>query len=536
MFLSGFQPFPPLGFLPSFSTVSRIDRDSEQQGHPLSHVKTTILLFAQQLALNVVGVQCFAERAKLRNVECQRYDDILSTPNDVMKFLCDLDFEDNVTLLMALRSHDGGLLFGQPFESLTTASKMESYAKRYLHLLVQLTLTRPHLLISFLDLYATITVVESCQMQQQKQIEQQDTPLVHQNAFEEQVVLLPPHSGQCIRRIIRNEVLNIIPAITTSSKATDSVFDTLLQSEPLALPLLISVLDIILDDPQIPPSEHMVSMVISYYEKLPSEDQDIRLLIPILGGMTKEKVQEILPILILKLQDDDEGENGAGDQEVTKGKAKKKYDYLKQCFTRITRARPPPLSRSHLLVLLHRINYEHYNIPLKILVETISLCLASKEEFNSDVIKDALNIILDDRNEPLPIVIMRTVILSSQSLPEIKKYSLSTVIPTLIQRKIWITSSTIWDGIAHAVKAMIGSRDSDLTIKSLLSLPLTQLRSVLKIATNIHGHMAKVLKGLSPEDSNDVLTGKYAHLEQENHETQREEKLKLFQDILSSRT
>jgi hypothetical protein len=511
-------------------------------------VKTTILLFAQQLALNVVGVHCFSERAKLRNVECERYDDVLVTPNDVMRFLCDLDFEDNVTLVMALRSHDDGKLFGRSFETLATASKIESYAKRYLHLLVQLTLTRPHLLISFLDLYATITAVETCQIQQQEQQqgkqepESQETP---QNSFEEQVALLPLNSGQSIRRILRNEVLNIIPAITTSSKATDSVFDTLLQSEPLALPLLISVLDIILDDPQIPPSEHMVSMVTSYYEKLPSESQDIRLLIPILGGMTKEKVAEILPMLILKLQDDNEDGTGAtppaaasssGDQSGSKGKGKKKYDYLKQCFIRITHARPPPLSRSHLLVLLHRLNYEHYNIPLKLLVETISLCLASKEEFNSDVIKDALNILLDDRNEPLPIVIMRTVILSSQSLPEIKKYSLSTVIPTLIQRKIWITSSTIWDGIAHAVKAMIGSRDSDLTIKSLLSLPLTQLRSVLKIATNIHGHMAKVLKGLSPEDSNDVLTGKYAHLEQENHEVQREEKMKLFQDILSSRT
>jgi hypothetical protein len=493
-------------------------------------------------------------------MDCEKYDDVLSTPNDVMRFLCDLDFESNVTLVMALRSHDNGRLFGQSFETLTTAPHMESYAKRYLHLLVQLTLTRPHLLISFLDLYATITVVESTQIQQQQQEQQQQTPLVDadtsadatavaptsiQSPFEEQVALLPRNSGQSIRRIIRNEVLNIIPAITTSSKATDSVFDTLLQSEPLALPLLISVLDIILDDPQIPPSEHMVSMVTSYYDKLPAENQDIRLLIPILGGMTKEKVAEILPILILKLQDDkaegtnsSSGSSASGEQGAgagSKGKGKTKYDYLQQCFIRITQARPPPLSRSHLLVLLHRINYEAYKIPLKLLVETISLCLASKEEFNSDVIKDALNILLEDRTEPLPIVIMRTVILSSQSLPEIKKFSLATVIPTLIQRKIWITAPTIWDGIAHAVKAMIGSRDSDLTIKSLLSLPLTQLRSVLKVATNVHGHMAKVLKGLSPEDSNDVLTGKYAHLEQENHEAQREEKRKLFEDILSSR-
>jgi hypothetical protein len=542
MFSSGLSLTSQLALLIfhcSCSVTGRIDREYEQ----LSHVKTTILLFAQQLALHVVGVNCFTERTKLRNIEWKKYDDTLTTPSDVMRFLCDLDFEENVTLITALRSSDKGQLFGREFESLSSVDKIESYAKRSLHLLVQLTLTRPHSLITFLDLYATITAVEQCQIQQaQEEATATSTP---SNPFEEEVRHLPPNSGQIIRKIIRNEVLNIIPAITTSAKATDSVFDTLLQSEPLALPLLISVLGVILDDPQIPPSEHMVQMVLSYYEKLPEETQDIRLLIPVLGGMTRGQVEGILPMLILKLQDDgDEGEQNSlapltttapastsDGRESDKSRKKTKYEYLKQCFVRITQARPPPMSRSHLLVSLHRINYDHYKIPLKSLVETITLCLASKEEFNSDVIKDALNILLDPTEPSLPIVLMRTVILSA-SLPEIKRYALNIVIPTLIQRKVWISSPTIWDGVAHAVKAMLGSgRDSELTVKSLLCLPLTQLRNVIK-ATNVTGQISKVLRGLSSGELVEIVSGRWAKIESENHEAQREEKLKLIDELM----
>jgi hypothetical protein len=315
--------------------VSKIDREYEP-GHGLSHLKTTILLFAQQLAMNAVGVDCLIQRMKLRNIDWEKFDDVLSSSVDVMKFLCDIDFEGNTNLLTALSSYDDGQLFGAQFQSLKSLppnEKIELFAKRHLHLLVQLTLTRPHLLISFLDFYATITSVENFQAENRSPT----TP------FEEEITLLPPGCGSIIRKIIRDDVLNIIPAITTSSKATDSVFDTLLQSEPLALPLLISVLDIILDDPQIPASDHMVRMVTSYYEALPVEIQDIRLLIPILGGMSRETVEQMLPVLILKLKDDPPGEG-----------QKTKNDYLRQCFARITSARPPPLSRAHLLVALHR--------------------------------------------------------------------------------------------------------------------------------------------------------------------------------------
>ena len=500
-----------------------------------------------------------------------------------MRFLCDIDFEGNINLSTALSSFDHGELFGRKFQSLKSIQqeqneKIELYAKRYLHLLVQLTLIRPHLLISFLDLYATISSIEKLQIDYNNNNNSNSTSTDNNsnnngsnnindspptNTFEEKVRLLPNDCGTTIRKIIYNEVLNIIPVITTSAKATDSVFDTLLQSEPLSLPLLISVLEIILNDPQIPASDHMVNMVTSYYNNLPVENKDIRLLIPILGGMSKDQIEEIFPYLILNLKDTNLNENNLSNTTTTpttNGKIITKLDYIKQCIIRITHARPPPLSRSHLFVLLHYIPHEKYKIELKLLLEIIHLCLNLTDEFNSEIIKESLNIILTNYSNPtskyhntIPTSYMRTVIISSQLFYDIRKHALQFIIPNLIKLKIWNNPNKIFDGVIYGIKALLNnyknSNEIDNLLKLILCLPLTQLRFLIKGIPVISTLFSKLLKVLNNSNSsnnsnsnslnlinnpelNDIIKGKWGGLEEENYEAQYQDKLKLLNDLL----
>ena len=61
---------------------------------------------------------------------------------------------------------------------------------------------------------------------------------------------------------------------------------------------------------------------------------------------------------------------------------------------------------------LHRIDCESSGLKQKILLDVISLCLGSKDEFRSEVIREAISGLLDD---PIPAqALMRTAILSAQ--------------------------------------------------------------------------------------------------------------------------
>jgi len=84
-------------------------------------------------------------------------------------------------------------------------------------------------------------------------------------------------------------------------------------------------------------------------------------------------------------------------------------------------------------------------------------------------------------------VLMRTAIRAAQIYSEIKKFVLSTVVPNLIKKKVWLIAPKVWEGIAPCVKMLIKDdakdlRDSEATLRCLLGLPGPQLKLVLKQA------------------------------------------------------
>ena len=163
------------------------------------------------------------------------------------------------------------------------------------------------------------------------------------------------------------------------------------------------------------------------------------------------------------------------------------------------------------------------------MLETIGLCLSARDEFKSDVIKEAVTTLLDDPVPPK--ALMRTVILAAQSLPDIKKFVLTIVIPKLILLRTWDIAPKVWDGVVMCVKVMGGHKDSEPTIRALIGLPLAQIRGVLKAAPDTGVYLARLLRTLSPEEREEVLSGKWANLENENTEGQKKDKAMLINDM-----
>ncbi|KAJ1402692.1 Symplekin tight junction protein C terminal-domain-containing protein [Ochromonadaceae sp. CCMP2298] len=241
---------------------------------------------------------------------------------------------------------------------------------------------------------------------------------------------------------------------------------------------------------------------------------DFRLMLPLISGLPASEVEASLPAIIRQL-----------DPEA-----------LKVVFSRITKARPPPLTKAALLVALHRIDFKAVGLESKPVLEAISLCLNmnNKSDFSGEVIKDALRTMLADPVPPY--ALMRTAILSAKSFTEVSRFVLSDVIPALVRRRAWSLAPSLWDGVMHAAKnlAAAGAKNSELTLRALLGVPAVQLRGVLKVAPQVKAAMAKLLKTLSKEETEEVTTGRWVGLLEkgvEEEEAEKQAKQKLVADI-----
>lgn len=63
------------------------------------------------------------------------------------------------------------------------------------------------------------------------------------------------------------------------------------------------------------------------------------------------------------------------------------------------------------------------------------MCVRNKDDFKSEVLKDALTKLLDDPVPAKPL--LRTAILSYQSHGDMKKFMLEVVIPQLTRKRAW---------------------------------------------------------------------------------------------------
>jgi hypothetical protein len=147
-----------------------------------------------------------------------------------------------------------------------------------------------------------------------------------------------------------------------------------------------------------------------------------------------------------------------------------------------------------------RIDVETTGLKAKAVIEAIEKCLRSKEDYTGEIIREALHILSEDE---VPVyALMRTAILASQSYADVKRYVLTDMIPQMISKQVWTTAPKIWEGVVYVLKNFVvaGYKHCDQTLKSLLTLPGTQLKSILKVAANLKPLFAKYVQALPAEE------------------------------------
>lgn len=179
---------------------------------------------------------------------------------------------------------------------------------------------------------------------------------------------------------------------------------------------------------------------------------DVRLLIPIINGLSRSEILNTLPkVLCLK------------------------PNFVKEVFNRLLgigaefeHIKSLPLSPSELLVALHTL--DPAKIGIKFAMKATSMCLEEHERFTQDVLAISLQQLVDIT--PLPTLLMRTILQSLSFYPRLSGF-VTNLLQRLIQKQVW-KQKVVWDGFLKCCQRLKPG-----SFPVMLSLPPQQLRDAL---------------------------------------------------------
>lgn len=195
--------------------------------------------------------------------------------------------------------------------------------------------------------------------------------------------------------------------------------------------------------------EKFIEEVRALYDK----EKDVRLIIPIVNSISKAEIIEALPSF-LKMAP-------ALVREIFSrllGTGKYKYDSGNRQIT-----------PTEVLVALHTENIQ--KAGLKQVVLATSICIAEKEVYTQDVLAAVLQQLVD--MQPMPTLLMRTVIQSLALYPDLTKF-ICGLLQRLIQAKVW-QHKMVWDGFLKCCQRLQAQ-----SFPILLQLPPQQLQDALE--------------------------------------------------------
>lgn len=447
-----------------------------------------------------------------------------------------ISLDGHISLVEALDTFNSGEAYDGTFPSFAHAENTidsaayEAFLSKSFHMVMQLCLSHPSYLLVVLNMYGAVKNADETNSQ------------TTTDAEGNTVASVTNVKWQCMHKVLKAELKNVIPVIA-KKKNVEEVFNLLARSDPCARPIVEHCLALLHSDIHMPATPKMIIAVKSYiatYTKDASSEitltdtsmanisvaSNLELILPILGGLLPADIELILPTVISKLQ----------------GETPPNTDGLKHVFSKIIQARPPPLTKSALILLLHRLpSGENALVTPKQLLECTDICIKNKEEFESKAIIEVLTELLSEVNTNK--FLMRTAILSSQQPHhyKVKEFLFNSVIPTLLRKKVWSSSKGIWDGVKTVFNPNISlvkeGKDVEMvepTLRCVLGLHSTQLKEILKIGSannNLKLLLATVLKRLSILEKDDVLSGKWSQYDPVNDLNKDAEKQKIIKDL-----
>ncbi|CAN0376877.1 unnamed protein product, partial [Ectocarpus sp. 8 AP-2014] len=124
-------------------------------------------------------------------------------------------------------------------------------------------------------------------------------------------------------------------------------------------------------------------------------------------------------------------------------------------------------------------------VPIKNLTRALSLCLENKAVYNYPVLREALNVMSQvptaGQNgggvKQIPLLLMRTVMVSVATFPELKNFVATVVLVRLVQQQVW-TSDGLWKGFLRCAK-MMAKESGATSFIAMVQLPEKKLKEAL---------------------------------------------------------
>ncbi len=222
------------------------------------------------------------------------------------------------------------------------------------------------------------------------------------------------------------------------------------------------------------PNAELVKRVRELYQ---TKVSDVRLLIPVINGLSKQEVITALPKL-LKLN-----------PTIVKEVFVRLLGIGKEMEEHITL----PISAIELMVALHTLDTT--KVEIKFVVKATSLCLAEKDCYTQDVLAIVLQQLVN--LTPLPTLLMRTVIQSLTLYPRLAGY-ITNLLQRLIPKQVW-RQKVIWDGFLKCCQRLKPN-----SFPVLMTLPPPQLIDALNTCPELRQPMIDHANGLIESQSGAV--------------------------------
>lgn len=231
------------------------------------------------------------------------------------------------------------------------------------------------------------------------------------------------------------------------------------------------------------PTLELVSRVRELYQ---NKVNDVRILIPVLSGLTKSEILAALP-KFLKLNP----------------------VVVKEVFNRLLGVGPEfssqtiPVTPNEILLALHTIDIS--KCELKYVVKATSMCLAEKDVYTQDVLASCLQQLVEIT--PLPTLLMRTVIQSLTLYTRLTTFVVN-LLQRLILKQVW-KYKVIWDGFLKCCQRL-----KPQSYPVLIQLPLAQLQDTLTQCPDLRQPLVEYAEAINQNQGGhisqqimDVLTG-----------------------------
>merc|ERR1719474_1615127 len=234
------------------------------------------------------------------------------------------------------------------------------------------------------------------------------------------------------------------------------------------------------------PSPDLVNKVRDLYAKRVA---DVRFLIPVLNGLTRQEVNAALPKLI-----------------------KLNPVVVKEVFNRLlgtsSSSHTGAMTPADLMIALH--NIDPAKCDMKTVIKATGLCFQEKNVYTMEVLTIVLQQLMEQKE--IPLLLMRTVIQSLALYPHLMGFTMN-ILQRLIVKQVW-KQKTLWDGF---IKCCQRTKPQSFTI--MLQLPSPQLHNLLQQAEDLRDPLLVHVQGFTEAQRQHVPAAIMSVLYNEDGET-----------------